>query len=58
MVAYNGQSGVHVLHPSSLYNTITQNSIHDNGQAGIDLHDGGNAELEMGHGLSSKRKRG
>jgi LysM repeat protein len=45
VVAYNGGHGIGVYKPDSLRNTITQNSIHDNGEMGIDLGDGGNAEL-------------
>jgi parallel beta-helix repeat protein len=45
IIAYNSQNGVEVYSPSSLGNTITQNSIHDNVGRGIDLGDGGNTEL-------------
>jgi hypothetical protein len=34
-----------VQHTNSLHNTITQNSIHDNGSRGISLWEGGNSEL-------------
>ena len=38
IIAYNGGSGIDVRHsPDSLYNSLTQNSIHDNGGNGISL---------------------
>jgi len=38
IVANNNRSGIDVRHsPDSLYNTLTQNSIHDNGGNGISL---------------------
>jgi hypothetical protein len=42
VIAYNGGSGVHVQAADSLHNTITQNSIHDNGGRGIVLQGGAN----------------
>ncbi len=45
IIAYNGENGVCVHSRSSLGNTITQNSIHDNVGMGIDLWDGDNTEL-------------
>jgi uncharacterized repeat protein (TIGR01451 family) len=45
VIAHNSEHGIHVYNPDSLYNTITQNSIHDNDGMGIDLDDGGNTEL-------------
>ena len=45
VIAHNGGPGVNVHDPDSLHNTITQNSIHDNGSTGINLWGGGNAEL-------------
>jgi len=44
IIAYN-EDGVAILGPNSLGNTITQNSIHDNGHQGINLWEGGNTEL-------------
>jgi parallel beta-helix repeat protein len=44
-IAFNGRFGIEICHPSTLGNRITQNSIHDNGQEGIHLWDGGNNEL-------------
>jgi hypothetical protein len=44
-IAYNGRFGVLVVGPTSLGNTITQNSIHSNTEKGILLYDGGNLEL-------------
>ena len=45
VVAYNDWSGIEAYGPDSLGNTITQNTIHDNGWPGIDLWGGGNMEL-------------
>ncbi len=45
VIAHNGGSGVVVQHQDSRRNTITQNSIYDNGSAGIFLLAGGNADL-------------
>ena len=47
VIAHNGEGGVVVQHEGSEGNTITQNSIHDNGSAGIALGAGGNAELSV-----------
>ena len=47
VIAYNSGSGIGVQNPDSLHNTITQNSIHDNGVTGIALWSGGNAELAV-----------
>jgi parallel beta-helix repeat protein len=49
-VAYNGanpgdQAGVRVEDPSALHNEIAGNSIHSNDGSGIELIDGGNADL-------------
>ena len=44
-IAYNRGDGVQVQGGSTLGNTITENSIHDNDYAGIVLRDGGNANL-------------
>jgi hypothetical protein len=44
-IAYNGSSGIRIYGSGSLHNTITQNSIHDNQDLGIDLGEGGNTEL-------------
>jgi hypothetical protein len=45
VIAHNRGGGVLVEHQDSEHNTITQNSIHDNGSAGITLKAGGNADL-------------
>jgi len=45
VIAYNSESGVAVHDPDSTHNTITQNSIHDNGWNGITLRGGGNSGL-------------
>ncbi|MHC4500009.1 MAG: right-handed parallel beta-helix repeat-containing protein, partial [Planctomycetota bacterium] len=45
VIAYNGGPGVNVHDQDSLHNTITQNSIHDNGTTGINLWGGGNANI-------------
>jgi len=45
VIANNRGYGVTIIHPTSLHNAITQNSIHSNGEADIRLEDGGNSEL-------------
>ena len=45
VIAHNLGTGIVVEHWDSLHNTITQNSIHDNGSRGISLWEGGNSEL-------------
>jgi parallel beta-helix repeat protein len=45
IIAFNQGHGVEIQDPGSLGNTITRNSIHDNGGLGIDLRDSGNTEL-------------
>jgi len=48
IIAFNGTSGITIRNPNTLKNTITQNSIHDNGVdgvTGIFLSVGGNSEL-------------
>jgi CSLREA domain-containing protein len=45
LIAFNGSYGVWVTGDGTLGNTITQNSIHDNGAWGIRLTSGGNNEL-------------
>ncbi len=45
VIAYNHGYGIVVEGSDSLGNTLTQNSIHDNGGAGIRLFQGGNATL-------------
>ena len=45
VVAHNKEFGIVVQYSSSLGNTITQNSIHDNEWGGIHLEEGGNTEL-------------
>jgi hypothetical protein len=42
IIAYNRDYGISIVHPSSLGNVITQNSIHSNGHMGISLQNGGN----------------
>jgi hypothetical protein len=44
VIAHNGGAGVKVYHQGTLNNTITRNSIHDNGGRGIALSGGGNAD--------------
>ena len=45
IIAYNDVYGVYVHGTSTLSNTISHNSIHSNADKGIELTDGGNAEL-------------
>jgi parallel beta-helix repeat protein len=45
VIAHNGGPGINLHDSDTLHNTITQNSIHDNGRAGIHLWNGGNTEL-------------
>jgi hypothetical protein len=45
IIAYNGESGVSVLGDDTLGNTITGNSIYGNGGLGVQIWEGGNAEL-------------
>lgn len=45
IIAHNGVHGIGIRTPDALGNTITQNSIHDNGRQGISLWEGGNTEL-------------
>jgi len=45
VIAHNRGVGIKVEGVPSVHNTITQNSIHDNGWSGIVLRNGGNAEL-------------
>jgi hypothetical protein len=44
VIAHNYGSGIVIEHQETLYNTITRNSIHDNGSSGIALQSGGNAD--------------
>jgi hypothetical protein len=44
VIAYNGTAGILIYGPTSVNNTITQNSIHDN-HVGIELLVGANTEL-------------
>ncbi len=44
LIAHNGIHGVEVRTPDALGNTITRNSIHDNGESGIALWQGGGEE--------------
>jgi len=46
IIAYNGRCGIEVEGSDSSGNTLTQNSIHDNGGAGIRLLSGGNSSLD------------
>lgn len=41
-IADNSRNGVLIRNATSLYNQIVANSIHDNGELGIDLSNGGN----------------
>ncbi len=45
LISGNGGNGVNISGEDTLYNTITQNSIHSNDGRGIELTDGGNTEL-------------
>jgi len=47
VIANNGGPGIAVFGTESVGNTITQNSIHDNGGLGIEIWDGGNTELAV-----------
>jgi len=44
-IAFNGHSGVEIYLPGAVLNTIFENSIHDNGAAGIALGSGGNDNI-------------
>ncbi len=43
LIAYNSLSGVRVYGPNTLGNTITTNTIYENGDLGIEMGEGGNA---------------
>jgi hypothetical protein len=45
VVAYNNGPGIDVDGSETVHNTITQNSIHDNGRTGMLLWEGGNRQL-------------
>jgi parallel beta-helix repeat protein len=45
LIAYNGRAGIEIYHANTTGNLISQNSIHDNGERGIHLWDGGNREI-------------
>jgi hypothetical protein len=45
VIAYNGGAGIEVYDAGTVHNTITHNSIHDNGGDGIRLGGGGNNDL-------------
>ncbi len=45
IIAYNHGEGIQIYNTNSVGNTITQNSIHDNGVVGIFLNEGGNISL-------------
>ncbi|MBN1934259.1 MAG: right-handed parallel beta-helix repeat-containing protein [Anaerolineae bacterium] len=47
VIAFNSGAGIVVNGPDSTHNTITQNSIHDNGRRGIELADGANLKLAI-----------
>jgi hypothetical protein len=47
VIAFNNGSGIVMNGPDSTHNTITQNSIHDNGWWGIELMDGANLKLPI-----------
>jgi parallel beta-helix repeat protein len=47
VIAHNYGSGIVVAESDSVENTITENSIHDNGWMGILLRDGGNRNLAV-----------
>jgi len=44
-IAYNGNHGIEIINTNTVGNTITQNSLHDNGMGSISLSDGGNTNL-------------
>ncbi len=44
IIAYNYENGVEITNQGSRFNTITQNSIHDNNYLGIALQEGNNIE--------------
>jgi len=46
VIRYNNGFGVNISNLSTLYNTITQNSISNNESGGIQLSYGGNSEIE------------
>jgi hypothetical protein len=46
IIALNDEDGVGVRGSETISNTITRNSIHGNGQLGIENFDGGNTELK------------
>jgi hypothetical protein len=46
VIAYNGSDGVHIEMDSTVSNTITENSITNNGNLGINTDSGGNIELD------------
>ncbi len=45
IIAFNKEEGVQIYNPGSLFNTISRNSIHDNGVFGILLNEDGNGDL-------------
>jgi len=45
IIAFNKEEGIQIYNPSSLFNTITSNSIHSNGVFGILLNEDGNGNL-------------
>jgi hypothetical protein len=47
VIAYNTEDGVYVNGVETTGNTIRGNSIHSNGDKGIENHDGGNTELAV-----------
>ncbi len=47
VIAYNKAEGIRVIGPRAFANTITRNSIHHNGRAGITLDRGGSPEVAI-----------
>ena len=45
LIAFNGRTGVSVAGLHTVYNTISKNQIHSNGELGIDLFSDGNANI-------------
>ncbi len=47
LIAYNRETGVLIADMDSLYNTVTENSIHSNGWAGIRFEDADHTETKI-----------
>ena len=45
IIAFNSENGIAIDDPETVQNNITRNSIHDNGEPGIFLVEGGNKQL-------------